>query len=344
MLKGSILGSQHADDSFVSMKKGLLIPLVFIATAAAAQVQPMERIAFGSCSFQFAKQKIWKSVVAKDPQLWIWLGDIIYSDIGGPGKSFAEKYAQADANPNYDLLKQACPIIATWDDHDYGGNNALGDCPNKEENKQVFLDFLKAPEDDSRRTQEGVYISYIYGEDQRKVKVILLDTRYNCQHPGEESDMLGEDQWQWLESELKNSDAKVNIIGSSIQFVADVPMFENWDKFPKSQKRMLDLIGSTKAKGVVFLSGDVHFAETSKRKYDEVAYPIYDLTSSGLTHGNNVQGFKKNPYRVGDSRYGRHNFGFIDFDWKAEKFTFTEFDQRGVARYEQEILFSELGW
>ena len=324
------------------MKNWLSIPLIFIVTTVFGQ--QIDRLAFGSCSFQFAEQKIWKTVVSKDPQLWIWLGDIIYADIGGLGKSMSEKFAQADANPNYGLLKQTCPIVATWDDHDYGGNGAIGDFATKKESKQVFLDFLKAPEDDPRRTREGVYTSYTYGEGNRKVKVILLDTRYCCQHPGSEADMLGDPQWEWLEKELVGSDARLNIIGSSIQFVADVPGFENWDKFPFAQNRMLNLIAKTKAKGVVFISGDVHFTEASKRKYDLVDYPIYDFTSSGLTHGNNIIGLNQNPYRLEGSRYGRHNFGFIDIDWDADKLTFTGFDTRGKARSKNEVLFSEIGW
>lgn len=323
------------------MKHLLFVPLVFLFSTACAQ--EFNRLAFGSCSFQFARQNIWKTVVDKEPHVWVWLGDIIYADVGGCGKSIPQRYAQADSNKNYQLLQQTCPIIGTWDDHDYGANNALGDFVGKVESKQAFLDFMKASEDDPRRTQNGVYTSYTYGEGERKVKVILLDTRYNCQFPGADADMLGEEQWEWLENELLYSDARLNVIGSSIQFVATVPSFENWDKFPSAQNRMLELIAKTKAKGVVFISGDVHFTETSMRKYPQVDYPIYDFTSSGLTHGNNVQGTNKNPYRVG-TRYGRHNFGMIDFYWDQDKLTFTQFDKRGKARYVHEVLFSEIGW
>lgn len=35
--------------------------------------------------------------------------------------------------------------------------------------------------------------------------------------------------------------------------------------------------------GVIFLSGDVHFCEISRFDCGPVGYPIYDLTSSGLT-------------------------------------------------------------
>ncbi len=316
--------------------------MVAILVSLQAAAQDFSRFAFGSCSFQFGKQKIWRSVVEKNPQLWVWLGDIIYADTKDMQKMRA-KYQQLDANSNYALLKSACPVIATWDDHDFGSNDVGEEYPMKEESKQIFLDFLKVSENDIRRDRDGVYNSYEFGSGERKVKFILLDTRYNRNEPGGQSDMLGEKQWKWLEQELRSSDAKITIIGSSVQFVSNIKGFENWDKFPSSQDRMLQLIASAGTKGVIFISGDVHYAETSMRQYPQIEYPIYDLTSSGLTHGNQIVGFK-NPYRVGKSRYGYRNFGFVEVDWKAQKVVFHEYDHQGKSRFRHEIPFSELGW
>ncbi len=41
------------------------------------------------------------------------------------------------------------------------------------------------------------------------------------------------------------------------------------------------LIKETKAEGVIFISGDVHYSEISKIETE--SYPIYDFTSSGLS-------------------------------------------------------------
>src|SRR6266576_6390079 len=51
---------------------------------------------------------------------------------------------------------------------------------------------------------------------------------------------------------------------------------------PQEKQRMLDLLKRTKANGVLFISGDRHWAELSRldRPGD---YPLYDLTSSALT-------------------------------------------------------------
>ena len=52
--------------------------------------------------------------------------------------------------------------------------------------------------------------------------------------------------------------------------------------FPNEQRKLLKLIKKTKANGVLFISGDVHYAEISKMEVRNL-YPIYDITSSGLS-------------------------------------------------------------
>jgi alkaline phosphatase D len=323
------------------MKSRLFFLLTMFVSVHIHGQEKMDRIAFGSCSAHFGKQRIWKSVVDKDPDLWIWLGDNIYADTEDMEK-MAYRYAQLDTNENYNLLKQSVPIIATWDDHDFGGNDVGKNYPKKAESQQLFLRFFNEPKNSKRWKQQGVYASYTYGSDERKVKVILLDTRYNRDDPGSEADMLGEEQWQWLESEMRSNDAKITIIGSSIQFVNAFKGFECWSKFPTSQKRILDLVAATKLKGVFFISGDVHFGEVSKRQYPQVSYPIYDFTSSGLTHGNQIVGFK-NPDRV-TPRWGFRNFATIEFDWEKQEVVMLLHDMLGTRVFKQDVPFTELGY
>ncbi len=100
-----------------------------------------------------------------------------------------------------------CPIIGTWDDHDYGINDGGKDFPKKKESKELMLSFLDVPAGDPMRKHEGVYSSHTYGSGKQKVKVILLDTRYfrdplkestapNTRYtPSDTGDFLGEEQW-----------------------------------------------------------------------------------------------------------------------------------------------------
>jgi len=109
--------------------------------------------------------------------------------------------------------------------------------------------------------------------------------------------------------------AKVRIIVSSFQFNSLYNGGENWALLPLEQKRMVDLLKSTQANGVIFISGDVHYAELTKVQYDGM-YPIYELTSSGITHHEDKVPSTNDAIRVGNG-WQYVNFGFIDIDWNA---------------------------
>ena len=51
------------------------------------------------------------------------------------------KYAQLGAIPGFAKLRATTPVVAIWDDHDFGENDAGGDYPMKDESRREFLDF-----------------------------------------------------------------------------------------------------------------------------------------------------------------------------------------------------------
>tara|TARA_R110002012_G_scaffold265632_2_gene449038 strand:- start:1258 stop:2202 length:945 start_codon:yes stop_codon:yes gene_type:complete len=275
-------------------------------------------IAFGSCNHEDDPQTIWQPILENEPDLWIWLGDNIYGDTNDM-EVLNSKYELQKSHPEYQKLKLNVPIIGTWDDHDYGRNNAGKHYSQKEKSMQLALDFLDEPENSSRREQQGIYASYDYGNAQTRIKVILLDARYNRDSliskndryiPNENGDILGEEQWKWLESELNKSEADVNIIASGIQIIPDQHPYEKWSNFPKSRQRLYSLIASSGVKDVFFLSGDRHIGEISRKDVAGVDNPIYEVTSSGMTHSAVNNTTEKNPYRLGPL-VNNKNFGIM---------------------------------
>src|SRR5271168_4488725 len=117
---------------------------------AASPTEPIRRIAFGSCATQERPQPIWKSILAAQPQLLLLLGDNIYADTKNMDVMRA-KYAKLAAMPGFDTLRKTCPILATWDDHDLGANDAGSDYPMKDESQRIFLDFFGERADSPRR-------------------------------------------------------------------------------------------------------------------------------------------------------------------------------------------------
>ena len=296
------------------------------ATPTASQEEtPLTTIAFGSCNRQDLPQPLWPVISQNNPQVWVWLGDNIYGD-SDDMNVLAAKYRQVLEQPDYKKLTAATRVVGVWDDHDYGRNDAGKEYEMKEESAQLFWDFIGEPADSPRRRQEGVYSAHTYGPADKQVKVIMLDSRYHrdslervnkVYQINATGDVLGETQWKWLEQELRNSRARVNIIGNGIQVLPEEHVYEKWANFPASRKRLLDLIASTGAKGVILLSGDRHIAEISRVEHPGMPYPIYEVTSSGMTHVYSGPHVEPNRHRVGEL-VKKINFGVLNFDWSGK--------------------------
>ena len=256
------------------------------------------RIAFGSCAYEEDDQPMLNVARSLSPDAFIYLGDNIYGDTEDM-EVLKAKYAKLAIKPEFDSLVNSTKVFAVWDDHDYGENDAGRYYPFKEESKEIFMDFWKVSADSERRKHKGIYGTEYLKHGNNKIQIILLDTRTfrdNLIHRPKEdttgkndylinnnpdSTFLGKEQWKWLEEELKKP-AKVRIIASSNQFGHEYNGWESWTNVAQEQQKMINLIKNTKANGVIFISGDVHWGEISKMKTAD-NYPIYDVTSSGIT-------------------------------------------------------------
>ncbi|MBC6606748.1 alkaline phosphatase family protein [Hymenobacter sp. BT188] len=308
---------------------GLLLTLG--SPAAVAQRKKAMTIAFGSCDRQDLPQTIWEAISKDKPDLWVWLGDNIYGDTEDMTVLKA-KYDQQFNQPDYKAFRTQVPVIGTWDDHDYGRNDGDKSFGPKKESQQLALDFLQEPASSPRRQQEGIYTAYTYTVGRKKIKVILLDDRYHqdeiyrdankVYQPNPTGDILGVAQWKWLEEQLITSDADAHIIGSGIQFLAQEHPYEKWANFPAARQRLFSLLASTKAKGVLLISGDRHIGEMAKITLPGVAYPIYEITSSGLTHSATNNTGEPNQYRIGPLVNQKH-YGVFRFRREGKKLVTT---------------------
>lgn len=302
-------------------------------------------IAFGSCNKQNLPQPLWDPIMANNPDVFIWGGDNIYADTPDMEK-MEQDYKTQKSNPDYQELISSTPVLATWDDHDYGKNDAGTEWVYKEESQERFLDFLDVPQNDERRQRKGVYNSKLFNFEKGSINVILLDTRYfrseliKSKDPGKRYDpnmegtVLGEEQWKWLEHELENSKADFNLIVSSIQFLSAEHGFETWGNFPKEIEKLKALISSSNAENIVLLSGDRHISEFSKVEISSLKYPLIDFTSSGLTHTYSSFSGEPNQYREGEV-VSDLSFGLLFFDFSRKKITM---QMRGMENKLQQQL------
>ena len=117
---------------------------------------------------------------------------------------------------------------------------------------------------------------------------------------------------------------------------------DEWGVFPIERQKLFDLIASTSANGIILLSGNVHIAELSKTS--EGPYPLYDLTSSGLTHVNETYGKALNSFRIGEP-FIDLNFGMVQIDWyahSAPQVTLKAVGLDGATAFEYQIGLGKL--
>lgn len=303
--------------------------------------ETVSRFAFGSCyKAQLSQAQIWQSINRTEPQLFIFAGDTLYpksDDENGSLTQLRDAYRMLENEPAFTKLRSQVPVLAVWDDHDFGKNDGGGDFAWRSESEALFESVWASAKDDPRRARSGVYFSETLGEPGQRLQVIVLDTRFFRSPLRPSNDygskgteryipdtdsrktMLGDEQWLWLEGQLEES-ADFRIIVSTVQVLADGHGWEGWKQLPLERERLFELLRLNDTAPVVLLSGDRHVAGFYERDVG-LSTPLVEFTSSAL---NNPISFpnryktlaEDGPHRLG-ALFGEANFGSVAIDWKA---------------------------
>ena len=274
---------------------------------------------------------IFNSIKQHKSDLWLWLGNSVSIGKSTLFDYFTQTqqnnvtdvktfYKTCKENPHYQEMIKKTPVIGIWDDKDYGKCEGNGLFEGKEESKRYFLDFLNEPQSSPRRKPgKGIYETYAYGNGYRSVRFILLDVRYHKTKYflNKNADMLGEEQWGWLERVLKEAKESIIFICSPTQILPFNKLIsESW--YNNSRKRLFKLISKYQKNGVIFLSGGINHAQISKTfcVIPDIGYNLYELTSSGLGYfknQTNIEQFIPNDYTY--KNYYGYNFGEVKLNW-----------------------------
>lgn len=310
---------------------------------ALAEGTALTRIAVGSCNHQNASQHMWAQIAAQNPQLFLLIGDNIYGDAGWDAdaglESLRSAYALQASHPEFAAFRAKVPMMVTWDDHDFGLNDAGGSFPFRRWSERLFETFWGSS--DTVKSRPGVYESRITGPVGARVQVILLDTRYfrsdlarapwsrdraplggYVPDANPDKTILGAEQWAWLAQELAKP-AELRILVSSTQVLTTAHQFEGWTNFPAERTRLLGLLAKRSASGLVILTGDRHAAGVYKAEHKGETF--WELTSSSLnlsfsSDTEAASAREPDPARVG-KLFPVENYGTLDIDWKAKRLT-----------------------
>jgi alkaline phosphatase D len=292
------------------------------------------RFAFGSCVNENRSMAFWDVIAAQKPQAFLLIGDNVYGDVratwGAEIPTLTASYKKLSARQEFDRFRRTVPMMTTWDDHDFGANDAGGSFAFKERAEAIYESFWGASAEVKARP--GVYESRIIGPEGKRVQFIILDARFfrsdlaampyrdpaptlgwYIPNTDPKATVLGDAQWAWLAQQL-DKPAELRFIISSTQVITSAHNYEGWTNFPKERERLYALLDQKGASNSIFLSGDRHSGGFYRRGAQ------WELTSSSLNFafGKGDESAKEpDPARVGGF-WGIPNFGLIDIDWAAK--------------------------
>lgn len=253
--------------------------------------------AFGSCMaddarFENVIDPMWNKIHQSNPDILILNGDLVYVD----GFEFVErkKATALDIWQRYvDALRRLpiyrahklIPVLAAWDDHDFGTNDGDRNFVSKDAATTVFKAFFRG------KTIPGVWEESVNGNYSKFIgfnqAIYMTDGRTYRQNKNEKPAELyghwGEEQHSWLINNLK-SDNKPSWIFGGDQFLNAKPLgfketFQgdhplNFDKFVSDLKDV--------KKPFVFGSGDIHFSEIMLADDNMFGFKTFEFTSSSI--------------------------------------------------------------
>jgi len=260
----------------VEVDGALTTSAVPFTTGPAPGTSGTTRFAFGSCS-KADDQPIFATIAAEDPDLFLFVGDNHYGNTGVVD-ALRWNYRWSLERPERAALAATTSTLATWDDHDYTGNNTDATAPGRANALRVFDEYWANPSLGAPGIP-GTFFVQSHGD----VDFILLDDRY---HRGLDGSILGGDQQQWLLDVLSASTATFKFVVTGSQWTADGSN-DSWASFVPQRDVILDHIRDEGIDGVVLLSGDVHRSEFRVIERGSVGgYDLPELTSSPLANTN----------------------------------------------------------
>lgn len=249
------------------------------------------------------------------PQYVVWLGDNVYADTEDNPKHIENQLNKLESKEGFKKLKATTPFFITWDDHDYGLNNAGYEYKFKEESKAIHRKFWdlekKVPEE-----RDGVYYAEIVNlPNGKKIHFIMLDGRYNKIDGNKKvAKALGEKQWQWLDSELqKESDLTFIVCGYQV-LLPKMTRWESWAKQGDERKRLIELLVKRNVSNAIFLTGDQHTSEVLKSQ-KKLEYQTYEIMACGI---NQTERPGRAPNRVMGPDLTLNSAPILEITWEKD--------------------------
>ncbi len=284
-------------------------------TAPAKGVGKRIDIAFGGgARYIPAKERIWDTILGRQPAAFLALGDNLYIDLPLKRNMQSLYYYRRLLRPEFRRLTSTIPIYSIWDDHDFGDNDCEGGAdlfkPSwKVKVWEVFRNNWNNPAYGGGPQLPGCWYDFSIGD----IDFFMTDGRYYRSRQADQ--LLGPAQMQWLLDKLASSTALFKVIASGTLWTefADKGGRDSWWGFPQERERLFRFIEEKKIEGVVLISADRHRSEVFKIERPN-GYDFYEFESSKLTNDHTHARNKKSLISYNQGNF----FGLLTFDFTLD--------------------------
>lgn len=290
------------------------------ATAPAKLSTNEFRIAFGTCFHKVGlyRPELMQLVRERGSRAMLVLGDAAVDGRKCDSGLINSDYLLRNLSPPWQELTANVPVFASWDDHDYWGNDTFG--ARSKSGQEIDVDGLRQswksqwnnPERGKER--QGIYFQTHIGP----VHFIALDTR-SCRENDERGKLnsfLGAEQMAWLKRQIRESTSPYILISSGTMWSDYISggkdSWGTWDT--EGREEIFQLIDAKRGSQVILLSGDRHGARgfAIPRQGGKAIYEFEVATLGGVP---------------GPGAFGKDQsaqlFGLPSRSWAFGEFTFT---------------------
>jgi alkaline phosphatase D len=274
-------------------------------------------------------------IAAADPELFVSIGDVPYTDNGPPAMDVAtyrERHGQLRTTPRVRGWYEAMAHRAIYDDHefrnDWDAHWVEVEASRYAAAMQVWDEFFPLP----ALQGEVRYRRFRWGAN---VECFLLDCRRfrsaDAAPDDAQKTMLGAVQKQWLLDGLAQSTATFKLVFTSVPLDFGIGD-DHWATFSTERDQIFTAIDALQTPGVLFLSGDQHYFAAYQHAYGLREFQVGPLARGLGTPGRDAPGVL--------FRDVRYNFGLLDI--AGDQLTMSGIGPGGDVFYKETISAADL--
>lgn len=279
-------------------------------------------VAFAGCARTGSNAAVFDTIRNLEPDLFINLGDLHYGDVMENSlDAFSNLYDVTLSQPGQAALYRSTPIAYTWDDHDFGPNDAASDSPSRQAALLSYRESVPHYEFALDGLDAAITQAFTIG----RVRFILTDSR-SARDPKTEADgpsktMLGRDQLAWFLSELSEASQRYPVIVwvTSVPWIADSEEgADHWGGYAAEREQIAAAIADLEIGGLIVLAGDAHMVAIDDGSSHDYApnggasFPV--MQAAALDRYGSIKG---GPYSEG-TYPGGGRFGLLEVEDRGD--------------------------